>query len=160
MMKFEEWFKNKLGVGPMPTREITEDIVINVSDEYMVYDVNSGLFWFPMNECRKDIGLNSIYGAIHVLFRAYQADKTVYLHCHAGVNRSQTVRCAFHYAVTGRHVMEEWNVFANVLLRNCAYGYLPPRVEMEAFLGKLGGHLVQGTAVSLDKLKLDTIHNF
>jgi hypothetical protein len=36
-----------------------------------------------MNECVGDIGLNSIYGALQILYIAEKENATVLLHCHA-----------------------------------------------------------------------------
>jgi hypothetical protein len=156
-MEFKEWFEQNLVVGPMPDEyfDINQyDYIINVSDEYVPYRPNL-VFWFPMNECKKDIGLNSIYGALTILKRAYNHNRTVYLHCHAGINRSQTVRSAFYFMMTETHFEREYNSYKNVLIKNCAYGYLPPINEMEDFL-KMFKEYGDG-ACSLDKLKLKTI---
>ena len=155
-MKFEEWFNKKLSVGRMPD-DFFElelyDFIINVSDEYMPLRPDN-CFWFPMNERKKDIGLNSIYGALTILERAYKSNRSVYLHCHAGVNRSKTVAQCFYYNMTGKHLESEYNNFYNVLHRNCAYGYLPNIVEMGKFLQMMND------GSSLDRLKLKTLINF
>lgn len=156
-MKFQEWFDNKLTVGKMPDDffEDTYDYIINVSNEYQSLRPNN-YFWFPMNECKRDIGVNSIYGALIILEKAHTFNKSVYLHCHAGINRSQTVRCAFYYMKTGRHIELAYGSFTNVLIKNCSYGYLPNLIEMQNFLLMLN----QDMEISLDRLKLKTLLNF
>lgn len=159
-MKFQQWFNDKLVVGKMPdeTFDIDKyDYMINVSDEYMPYRPNLS-FWFPMNECKRDIGLNSIYGALTILKKACSQNRSVYLHCHAGINRSQTVRCALYYMMTGSHYDNKYGAYTNVLFRNCAYGYLPNIVEMEKFLTMLRD--ANWDSCSLDSIKLKTLTNF
>lgn len=162
-MKFKDWFDRKLVVGKMPDDDFNYDkydYMINVSCEYVPYRPNLA-FWFPMNECKRDIGLNSLYGALCILNRAYESDKSVYLHCHAGINRSQSVRAAFYYMKTGSHFDFEYGSFKNTLIKNCAYGYLPPLNEAEDFLKMLNEDLKDKTFFpSLDKIKLKTITNF
>mgnify|MGYP003613520759 CR=1 FL=1 len=159
-MKFQEWFDKKLIVGCMPDDNFDYnkyDYMINVSDEYVPYRPNNS-FWFPMNECKRDIGLNSVYAALTILKRAYEKNLSVYLHCHAGVNRSQTVRCAFYYMIAGSHFDNKYHVYPNVLWRNCAYGYLPNIVEMEKFINMMKDS--KWESCSLDSLKLKTLTNF
>jgi hypothetical protein len=175
-MKFKEWFENKLTVGVYPYmnnqwfKAGDYDFCINVSDEfYFNYDkqiISSGCktFWFPMNECRKDNGLNSIYGAMVILFNAEKEGKRVYLHCHAGIHRSQLVRCCYYFLRTGQQLDTNWSAFINQLLADCARGYLPPKNETEDFLNYLGQELqnlkeglMGGT---LDNCKINTIRNF
>ena len=141
MTDFNDCFKNKLVVGGHPYG-INDfdfnkyDYIINVSDEYRPYRPDNS-FWFPMNECTQDIGINSMYGALTILNRAFERNLTVYLHCHAGVNRSRTVWCAFYYMKTGKHINAEWTPHKNVLIRNCFYGHLPPIDKTEKFLFEL-----------------------
>lgn len=179
MSKFKEWFTRNLIVGGFPYENnsqfnVTEyDYVINVSDEYytnhhLLLIVNNIMsFWFPMNECKKDIGLNSIYGAMVILFQAEKNNCKVYLHCHAGVNRSQTVRAAYYYMRTGQHYEAELRRgFINQLYANCSRGYLPPMAEMEKFLNEIGMKLnsdLQKRKLMggmLDDIKINSINNF
>lgn len=173
-MKFKEWFKNKVTVGAFPfmnnehLNAFDYDYVINVSDEYYhehhipLVIANCKTFWFPMNECRKDVGLNSIYGAMCILWLAEKENKHVYLHCHAGINRSRCVHAAYFYLRTGKQMEVDNNGYINRLCAMCARGYLPPKTEMERFLTELGKELeaknMQGGL--LDQVKLATINNF
>jgi hypothetical protein len=175
-MNFNEWFENKLIVGAYPFmnnqwfKPGDYDICINVSDEfYFVYDkqikdAGCNTFWFPLNECKKDNGLNSIYGAMVILFNAEKENKRVYLHCHAGIHRSQLVRCCYHFLRTGLQLDNNWNFYINQLIADCTRGYLPPINETEEFLTYLGLQLANfnGKPMGglLDDCKLNTINNF
>lgn len=149
----KDWFKNKLVVGSYPYLhsqhfEHGYDYIINVSDEFY-WDIEEKLmnggakktFWFPMSEQQNDIGLNSIYGALVTLYNAEKQNKTVYLHCHAGSNRSQIVNSAFHYMKYNEHYEGGDKRYINRLVRACHNGYLYPKEEMEKFLKQLGGLL-------------------
>ena len=175
-MNFKDWFYKKLEVNSFPfmnnehVNAFEYDYVINVSDEFYLEHhfpfqvAGCKTFWFPMNECKRDIGLNSIYGALNILWLAEQDNKCVYLHCHAGVNRSQAVRAAYYYMRTGEHFEPEIkrNGYLNSLLAMCNRGYLPPKSELEKFLTQLGKHLQSNDMMGglLDQIKLDTINNF
>ena len=89
-MKFSEWFDNKVVIGryPLPDEIKKSDYqyIINVSDEYISYCHNAAIesgkkyFWFPLNECGSDMGLNSIYGALQIVpnFIVFYSMKKVY----------------------------------------------------------------------------------
>lgn len=175
MGKFEDWFKNKLKVRryPLPAeiynwkKEKNLKYVINVSDEYIAtnhkvcIENNIHYFWFPMNECTSDIGLNSIFGALQILWIAEKENARVLLHCHAGANRSPTVAESYYFMRTKKHLVcdieynksiiakmfvdsdgnnyppEYWEnkVFKNNRLQNNIYsGNLPSEEKMETFL--------------------------
>ena len=149
MGNFKEWFSKKLIVGGFPYKVNSNfsnegiDVVINVSDEWYI-DIENQLqetfiktYWFPMNECKRDIGLNSIYGAMCILKRAEDRNLTVYLHCHARVNRSRIVQAAYYFMRAGHQLEMDRNGFQNMMLAACGRGYLPPKAEMESFLGKV-----------------------
>lgn len=173
-MKFTDWFKDKLTVGSFPfmnnehINAIDYDYVINVSDEFYhqhhipLTVAGCKTFWFPMNECRKDVGLNSIYGAICIMWLAEKENKRVYLHCHAGVNRSQSVKAAYYFVRTGEQLQEDQQGYMNRLLAMCGRGYLPPKAETEKFLTYLGKQLTADNMMGglLDECKIETIHNF
>jgi hypothetical protein len=176
-MKFKDWFDNKLTVGSFPImnnqffNKEKYDICINVSDEYyqsiddIITEKGCKTFWFPMNETKKDIGLNSIYGALAILYSAEIENKRVYLHCHSGVNRSQLVRCCFHYMRAGSHLENRRSEkHFNQMFSSSSRGYLPPMAEFEKFLKELGGQLenVKGRPMggTLDYCKKEHLNNF
>lgn len=152
-MEFEKWFTDNLEVRDYPKinnmlfQVDRYDYVINVSDEYYslidneITDHAVKSFWFPMNEVVYDAGLNSIYGAMIILYQAYHSGSKVYLHCHAGANRSHVVSAAFYYMMTGNQLEEYTNGFINMMLRMCAREYLPNRYKTERFLTELGKQL-------------------
>lgn len=192
IMKFAEWFLKKLTVGRFPSLQwIKEhsyyDIFINVSDEPYPpelsidppkVDVSIPLqqhevidnyqrarvryHWFPMNEKKKDVGLNSIYAACVILYYCELKNKSVYLHCHSGVNRSPTVQQAYYYMRKGEHLESKREGYVNELLASCSRGYLPPKAEMEKFLNALMLALKKGESMGgqLCKIKKETINNF
>jgi hypothetical protein len=86
--------------------------------------------------------LSSIYGALFILWQAEQAQQRVYLHCQAGVNRSQTVADAYYFLRTGKHrprrAWAKGPATRNALQRNCDNHALPPLPEMEAWLRAIG----------------------
>lgn len=163
-MKFEEWFNTKLIVSrfPLPDRIRKSDYkyIINVSDEYINYchdvamECNIKYFWFPMNECVGHIGINSLYGALQILYEAEQEEAKVMLHCHAGANRSPTVADAYYFMRTKQHFEAKRNVEMedyfdkmlgpdikssdkpnlNSLQRNMKNGFLPSAAHLEKFL--------------------------
>jgi hypothetical protein len=162
MKKFADWFDNNLKVSrfPMPNEiERSEyDYIINVSDEYIpschiaAMASNKKYFWFPMNEISGDMGINSIYGALQILSIAEEENAKVYLHCHAGANRSPTVADAYFFMRTGKHREvrkvdgikinfelskgEESKSSNNRILNNINNGNLPAKNIMERFLNK------------------------
>lgn len=165
---FKDWFDLKLHVGMFP---IMQDenfqaadyrYIINVSDEFYInielqlQACNCKTYWFPMNEMKKDAGLNSIYGAMTILRLAESQNASVYLHCHAGINRSQAVRSAYYYMRTGKHFGKTISMHENRLLAMCSRCFLPSKGEMEVFLNSLGQELQSGKSMAgvLDLLKL------
>jgi protein-tyrosine phosphatase len=172
-MEFQKWFDEKLVIGAFPIinnefyNSKNYDYVINVSDEYyknIASDIRDGnheinTFWFPMNEAKKDVGLNSIYGAMVILLEAETLNKKVYLHCHAGVNRSRCVQAAYYFMRTGKQLEIETNGYINRFVAMCSRGYLPPKIESENFLIELGKQLdsIKMMGGILDHCKLETI---
>lgn len=153
MQNFNDWYQNKLIVTGYPViTEVTAekgkykdyDVFINVSDEFHMDYVNEFWkigkqnHWFPMGERHHDIGLSSIFGTLWVMHQAYERNLSVFLHCHAGINRSQTVRACFHYMMKGEHLpTEKTGRFIkadNMLEYNCQYGHLPELPKMELWL--------------------------
>lgn len=143
---FIDWFNNNLIVGAYPLLNSqyfdshNYDIIINVSDELypniehqlLENDIRR-IYWFPMNEVNFDIGMNSIYGALVILFNSFNNNERVYLHCHAGVNRSQIIRHSLYYMMNGKHL----NSDDNRLIKSCDKEFLPPLNKMELFLNDL-----------------------
>lgn len=175
MLKFSSWFGTKLTIGAMPflvniVFDINAyDIIINVSDEF--YPSNELLYyrkgivshWFPMSEQKRDIGLNSIFAAIIIMWHAEQENKRVYLHCHSGSNRSWTVAATYYYYRSGSHMTKPTrNGHLNKLLQNCAEAYLPPVGEMEAWIKAVRKDFDDGKmkAGILTLSKINTLVNF
>ncbi len=123
---------------------IVNDDFINVSDEFWMdyvgkfWEAGKQNYWFPMGEMHNDIGLVSIYGALWVLYQAYERNLSVLLHCHAGINRSQTVRACFHYMMISEHIPLEMKgqiyLKDNMLEANCKSKHLPELPTMELWL--------------------------
>lgn len=171
-MNFKEWFDKKLTVGAFPVL-VNEgfkfyecDNIINVSDEYYPHIVahflseNIKTFWFPMNEKRRDIGLNSIYGAMVILRHAEEANESVYLHCHSGRNRSRIIQACYHFMRSGGHLKDGNEKYVNRLYRASIRGYLPPMAEMEEFLRNIGHKITKMKGGILDDCKIGVINNF
>lgn len=148
------WFNEKLVVGSYPYMysqffNMEYDIVINVSDEFYygtdtkLTELGAKTFWFPMSEKLDDIGLNSIYGALVVLYNAKKHNKSVYLHCHAGVNRSQIVKAACYYMMNNEQfdAKDEHITYINRLVKASHEKMLPSKDYMEQFLNLLGKFL-------------------
>jgi hypothetical protein len=159
-IKFSEWFLNKLVIGKFPDYQVDYNTVINVSDEFNPIRSSNEVHWFPMNEAIKDCGLNSIYASMLILHRCESSNRSVYLHCHGGANRSVMVQEAYYYMRTGKH-MEKTN---HRLLEMCKRGLLPPVRELESFLKEINIIMVAKgygfTGGVLDQIKLRTIRNF
>jgi hypothetical protein len=157
---FKTWFSECVKVGgiPNPTdldpngRLADRDVFINVCDvrdgccEQQMLLLGARPHWFPLGEI---VGLcvGSIYGALNVLFTAYARNWSVYLHCAAGINRSQTVADCFYYMMTSEHRPKpaHWHHIGNneqtgvMLKRNCQRGKLQPLPVMEAWLKAMAG---------------------
>lgn len=173
-MKFNEWFENKLMVGKFPFT-VNEEFnpsdykyVINMSDEYYdniqsrLLNANCQTFWFPMNEKRRDIGLNSIYGAMVIMYQAEKENASLYLHCHSGRNRSRIAQACYYYMRTGNQLQLGDEKYINRLYRACIRGYLPPMAEIEEYLRKIDNRVSIGSMQGgiLDECKIGTINNF
>lgn len=193
MGKFNEWFKSKVVVGryPMPTEIDKFDYILNVSDEYIsaiqTVAIQKGIkyFWFPMSECNDNMGINSIYGALQILWIAESENKRVLLHCHAGANRSPTVAECYYYMRTKKYPLRkpvnediqksiesmftfeeeqdriDYRKIANNsrLENNIIGGHLPSRLKMEDFLKKCEKSFQKysvGSGGQLDVLKIES----
>ncbi len=141
--KFIKWYNQQLVVGTKNDAEYQGkycDIIINVCDFSSIYtaELFSNLkilyFWFPLNEINGEIGVNSIYGALQILFEAFEANKSVYLHCYSGKNRSRVVEASFYYMMTGEHLKQISTDHYNRIFSNIQRGKLPPIDKFETFL--------------------------
>lgn len=115
-MKFKDWWNTKLKVTryPLPTelQNTKAKYVINVSDEYIPVNQevcmkqNIKYFWSPMDEVSSDIGVNSIFGALQIMWIAEKENAEVILHCHAGANRSPTVAECYYFLRTKQYPLK------------------------------------------------------
>lgn len=139
---FYNWFKNQLIVSYFPKVQMLEtfDVIINVSDEYSqsvskyCIENKKQYFWFPMSECNSNMGLHSIYGALNILKICEEQNLKVLLHCHAGANRSPSVKESYYIMKTGELFSEEKT---QLVLRNIQFGYLPSFYEYKQFLNQI-----------------------
>lgn len=139
---FKNWFEKKLIISGYPNPKLVLfnnenrfNIIINVSDEFYLNDCNyfvsKGIncYWFPLGQKSKNMGMVSIFGALQVLYKCFDADKSVLLHCRKGRNRSQVVKAAFFYMITKTHLENR-----NMLLYNCRTNHLPAIEDVEKWL--------------------------
>lgn len=161
MIDFKKWFEEKLTVSSFPHKEHVDfskfkglkivyaykteffskyAIVINVSDfssldYHDIITMDKALYyWFPLNEIKGDIGLNSIYAALNILYDAYKNNWSVLLHCFNGSNRSKLVAACFHFMITGEHIHQGNPKYYNRIYSNSAKGKIPLLPDMEQFL--------------------------
>lgn len=197
--KFKDWFINNLKVSryPLPAeiRSSRPDVVINVSDEHIEVNQNVCMelgvryYWFPITETGSNMGLNSIYAALQILWISEVNNRNVLLHCHAGANRSVTVAQSYYYMRTKTHLVEKdsdlfsmddyarmFNLdtpealedFKKVLKRNRVQnnqdsGHLPAKFNYESFLKHCELEFSSYQVASggkLDSLKLMTNNNY
>ncbi len=119
LMPIEEYLQSKIKVVGYPMigefeKEYKDfDVIINVSDEYYcdygrkVMTLGKEYHWLPMGESEKDMGINSIFAALYVMYQSYLRGHAVLLHCHAGANRSPTVQACFYFMMTDNHIEEK-----------------------------------------------------
>jgi hypothetical protein len=154
-MEFNDWFATSVRIGSYPNPSDLEhparagslaqfEVFVNVSDEFnlplarQLASLGKEAHWFPLGEAW-GLCLASIYGALYILRAAEQEGRRVYLHCHAGVNRSQTVADCYYYMRTGEH---RPRVFCdgdtrNALQRNIENNVLPDAFTIEGWLKQM-----------------------
>ena len=176
IMEFKKWFNKKLDIGSYPITQNAfysdkkYDVCINMSDEWypdidkQIKSLTPNVYWFPMNEAKNDVGINSIYGAMNILYNAYKENQKVYLHCHAGINRSQATGDAFWFMMLDKHrETNQSNGFINRLVKLSGYGYLPEKLKIENYLRELkvilDSHLISDHKMGgqLDTIKLNNV---
>lgn len=156
-MEFKDWFAQKVKVGAYPNpRELAPngrlsdaDVFINVSDEAYEMHVTRAMtyggkqaYWFPLGEAW-GMCLSSIYGALNIMWQAEKAGLSIYLHCHAGVNRSQTVADCYHFMRSGEHRPLQFGLLGdnpdtrNQLQCNIGNNVLPDTFTMEGWLKQM-----------------------
>lgn len=175
----KNWIQTRIKVAGYPKTTVADkyDMVINVSDEFPTEIPNTEYHWCPMNECTDNMGLNSIFAALTLLYRAETSNKSVLLHCHAGVNRSVTVFQLYYEMRTNEKYIphkpkRELNLDSmfvdqngnpqepvkldhkNQMEFNQLFGHLPVHTRLKVFLKLLNEALESGKPASLDSIKL------
>lgn len=155
-MEFKEWFAASVKVGAYPNprqldpgQELSGfEVFVNVSDEYspeiaaQLAAVGKQSHWFPLGEAW-GLSLSSIYGALYILREAEKRQQRVYLHCHAGVNRSQTVADCYYFMRSGEHRALQFTLLGenpdtrNQLQCNIGNNVLPDTFTMEGWLKQM-----------------------
>jgi hypothetical protein len=151
-LKFSLWFADNVRVGPYPNfRDLSPngwlsdyDVFVNVSDEYNaelaveLTRLGKQSHWFPLGEAW-GLCMGSIYGALYILREAEKHGQRVYLHCHAGVNRSQTVADCYYFMRSGEHRPRVFceGMEQNALQRNILNNVLPDTFTMEGWLKQM-----------------------
>ncbi len=152
MDNFTGWLSNKVVISKFPT---VDDIQaglydnfryrINVSDifnpEVDAVFKQRGLssFWFPLGEAF-GMALESLYGALRIMWEAEKHRQHLLLHCHAGRNRSVMVSDSYYFLRTEEHRqpgqpgLKYAQHSPNRLLLNIDDGQLPGIFKVEEFL--------------------------
>jgi protein tyrosine/serine phosphatase len=112
---FQNWFSEKVTISKYPTADDIQagrydnfQYRLNVSDifrpEVDVLFKHAGVdcFWFPLGEAF-GMGLESLYGALRIMWEAEKQDQSLLLHCHAGRNRSVMVADSYYFLRTQEH---------------------------------------------------------
>lgn len=172
MSSYKQWAAANLRIGSYPNPTDLDpsgpftgfDVYINVSDErrediawQLAHDDRTS-HWFPMGEQRGTMPLASIFAALVILRFCETHNLRVYVHCAAGINRSQTVADCYHYLrEEGLSHRDKHTVRAkvrgmslNALETNCHYGVLPPLDEVERWLLRVGEQFDAPETTSFD----------
>ena len=152
MKGFQEWFSSKLAIRKFPT---VEEILSGSFDAFK-YRINTSdifrpeidaafkqlgveSFWFPQGEAF-GMSLESLYGALRVMWEAELQNYPLLLHCHAGRNRSVMAADSYYFLRNQKHRKENQPGLTyaenspNRLLLNVDDGQLPGIFKMEEFL--------------------------
>ena len=84
--------------------------------------------------------LESIYGALKIMWVAEKQNQALLLHCHAGKNRSVMIADCYHFLITATHRKKNQKdlLYAqntpNRIMPNIDDGQLPGIYKMEEFL--------------------------
>jgi len=152
MINTIDWINQNLTVSAHPVKKSMDpnwwqdyDIVINVSD-YIDHQLHHKLaaqgvpaYWFPLGETY-GFPLENIFGVMSVLWAAEHENKSVFLHCMAGRNRSVCVADCYYYLRTGEHRPDNSDEIlygknkSNKLILNVNDSQLPGIYRMEQFL--------------------------
>jgi hypothetical protein len=110
---------------------------VSFADEYPKHVFPVTYNWFPVHEVHW-WGYAPFYGAIQTYLRTYNPDKIALFHCHAGVNRSQSVAYVIAKAIARNKNFSASSLFANIKDYNWAKdrfeanknkGYIPRDIE-------------------------------
>jgi len=112
---FLEWINKCFTISAHPAKKSMKgnwwhdyDLVVNLSD-YIDHRLHTQItvqgtpvFWFPMGETY-GMPLENIFGALSTLWEAEKNNRTVFLHCMAGRNRSVTIADCYYFIRQGKH---------------------------------------------------------
>ncbi len=152
MDNFQNWFSTKVTISKYPTVDELQagsydnySYRLNVSDIFrpeidaLFKQAGVDSFWFPLGEAF-GMGLESLYGALRIMWEAEQQDQYLLLHCHVGRNRSVLVADSYYFLQTQEHRQPDHpglkyaEKSPNRLLLNIDDGQLPGVFKMEEFL--------------------------
>jgi hypothetical protein len=152
MSSFNDWLNKSLTISAHPAKKPLSDdwwkdydIVINVSDyidhtlhhKFAAHGVPA--YWLPLGETY-GFPLENIFGTMSVLWYAEHDDKSVFMHCTAGRNRSVCIADCYYYLRTGEHRPDNSEAVVygrnkgNKLILNVNDNQLPGIYRMENFL--------------------------